>query len=309
MLQYLRGLLMGAADIIPGVSGGTVALILGIYERLVTAISHFDRTLVGHVKGRRFSEAAEWIDLKFLAFLFGGIGTGFVSLARLMHHLLDHERQHTFAVFFGLIIASSVLVGMMVGRWKTRNVVLLIFGALFAFVLVGLPLLETPPQNDLYALLCGMIAICAMILPGISGSFILLLMGKYHDVTGIIKDIPSGTVSGEQWATLGFFGLGAAVGLISFSKFLRWLLKIAHDPTMAVLCGFMIGSLRRIWPFQHDTTPEITRFSLKVFEPFWPDFSSGNVWLSLLLVVLAGSAVFALDWLSRRIQPKDHPTT
>jgi len=305
--QVGRGLLMGAADIIPGVSGGTVALILGIYERLVTAISRFDRTYLEHIAKRRTAAAIAHIDLRFLLTLLIGIGIGAVALAGLMHHLLDHQRQQTFAVFFGLILASSVIVGRKAHAWSLRSIPVAALGAVFAFFLVGLDVLESPPESPSYLFLCGAISICAMILPGISGSFILLIMGKYSLVIGILKEFARLRMTYDAFVTIAVFASGALIGLLSFSKFLKWLLKTHHDLTMIVLCGFMLGSLRKIWPFQIDQSPDVKKFAAKNFEPYLPDLSAGDVQLSLALMVAAFAFVFVLEHYSARLTAKDEP--
>ncbi|MGD9854788.1 MAG: DUF368 domain-containing protein, partial [Planctomycetaceae bacterium] len=261
-LQAGRGLLMGAADIIPGVSGGTVALILGIYNRLVTAISRVDGTLVGHVRHRRWRAAAKHIDLRFLIALSLGIVTGIASLGSLMHWLLENQRQHTLAAFFGLIAASSFLVGRLIHRWSPAVTALLVAGAAGAVWIVRQPALTHPPDALWYVFFCGVLGICAMILPGISGAFILLILGKYHDLTGIIKDTLKLHITADNIATVVVFAAGCALGLIGFSKFLRWLLGRHESETMAVLCGFMLGSLWKSWPYQRDRTPPVAEFVL-----------------------------------------------
>ena len=291
---------MGAADIIPGVSGGTVALIVGIYERLVTAISHCDGTFVGHLTHRRWRAAAAHIDLRFLVFLGLGIGCGAVALGAVMHTLLEDYRQFTLAAFFGLIGASCWLVAKLVGQWRVGEVIAAIAGAAFALWLVQQEALNHPPDALWYVFLCGVIAICAMILPGISGSFILVILGKYHDVTGIIKSALHLDVTSRDVVTVIVFALGCAVGLIGFAKFLKWLLHRHHAVTMATLCGFMAGSLLKIWPFQRDLTPEIVelkhkRFALMNLAELPID---GRFWLTLVVAGLAVVLVLALDRLS-----------
>lgn len=303
---------MGGADIIPGVSGGTVALILGIYDRLVTAISRFDLQLLKHIKDRQWKAAAEHIDFRFLAGLGTGVGCGIVGLASLMHYLLDHHWQMTFAAFFGLIFASSFLVGRMVTKWAPAEIVALIGGALGAYALVGLPLLDNPPDHPVYVFFCGTIGICAMILPGISGSFILLLLGKYSDITGMIKSVPKQLLAGQfpinELITLTIFAAGCAIGLITFSKFLRWLLKRHYSITMALLCGFMAGSLRKIWPFKIDNTPDVTEFKQKVFEniPLNGITIDGTFWTLIGVIVVSAAFVLVLDFVT---SGHDQPTT
>jgi putative membrane protein len=333
-----RGLLMGSADIVPGVSGGTVALILGIYQRLVTAISHFDATLLGCVRRRQWSAAAEHIDLRFLAALGCGILTGIASLASLMNELLtqDDTRPLTLAAFYGLIVASTVLVARMVhakdNSARIRVVTMAVIGAAFAYWLTGLTPASTEP-NKVYVLLCGMIAICAMILPGISGSFILLLLGLYMYITGIVRRSLKFDVTADDLLTLAIFAAGCVIGLISFSKILRWLLDKFEALTMAILCGFMAGSLRRIWPLKKEVTdptdeyvsqlrlpPDVIQKTLEApfdqrltmlkeaglslkdrrFENIWPAESDERLWLIATIVLGAAVLVFVLDWVSQR---------
>jgi putative membrane protein len=302
-----RGFLMGAADIVPGVSGGTVALILGIYQRLVGALSRVDRTLMQLLAQRQWTAAARYLDLRFLVALATGIVTGIVSLASLMHYLLQYQRNPTLAVFFGLILASSFLVGRMVGlRRKHENVLPVVLGlaaALFAYWLVGLPQLqgsETIP----YFFLCGVLGICAMILPGISGAYILWMLGAYVSVTGMLKSLLHLEVSPHQLGLLASFVAGCAVGLLGFSKLLQWLLRAAHRPTMAVLCGFMLGSLRKMWPFQRDVTPWETELKLKTYENYRPEVWGADEWLCVALAVAAFVGVVALEaWAARSQRP------
>ena len=282
--QVARGFLMGGADIIPGVSGGTVALILGIYQRLVTAISHFDLSFLECVSRRQWRSAAQHADLRFLVTLGCGIGTGILSLASLMHYLLEHQMTATYAVFFGLILSSSILVARMVKRWSISSMICLITAAVGAFIVVGLPALETPPEGNTYVFVCGTIAICAMILPGISGSFILLILGKYHEITGLLRGLLHGDFHVAALVTLAVFAAGCFVGLLGFAKVLRWLLSHFESPIMAFLCGLMIGSLHKIWPFESGL----------------PQQFDGEFVLVVVLAVSGAAFVFLLDWLSRR---------
>ncbi len=298
LAHIARGFLMGGADIIPGVSGGTVALILGIYERLVGAISHIDGHFLGLLSRRQWSSAAEYLDLRFLIALAIGILSGIASLASLMHYLLLHQRPYTLAVFFGLILASSYIVMGMVRPNTTEQRFgcygLALVAAFFAYWLVGLEHLGFH-DHLAYFFLCGMVAICAMILPGISGSYILWLLGAYVAVTGIIKDVLKFQCSTREFTCLLVFAAGCAVGLIGFSKLLKWLLARAHAPVMAVLGGFMIGSLRLMWPFQRDLTPLVDKLKEKRFDPVMPPALDGQVTLCLTLAIAAVLAVLALE--------------
>ncbi|NOX54080.1 MAG: DUF368 domain-containing protein [Planctomycetes bacterium] len=281
---FVGGMLMGAANIVPGVSGGTVALILGFYARLVTAISRVDLTLTRLLRTKAWRQAAEHLDLWFLSVLAAGNAAGILGLATLMHYLLVYQRTATYAAFFGLIIGSSVLVGRMVRRWHISSIVCLLGATGFAFVLVGLPALSTPPEGLLYLFVCGVVSICAMILPGISGSFVLLIMGKYELVTGILRDLVHGEVHRATVLILLVFAAGCVVGLLAFAKLLRWLLIHFESQTLAFLCGLMLGSLRKLWPFPEGLPAPL----------------DATAALALTIAVCGAAAVFLLDWLAQR---------
>lgn len=300
LTQVGRGLLMGGADIIPGVSGGTMALILGIYERLVTAVSHFDLTFLGQLRKRQWAKAAEHCDLRFLATLLCGILVGIAGLATLMHYLLRDHLELTLSAFFGLILASSLVVARSMERWNILNALFAAAGGAFAYWLVGQPF-SKGAEGYAYLFLCGTVAICAMILPGISGAFILLIMGKYKFVTGVIKDLVHGKLTGDNVLVMAVFGIGCVVGLLTFSKFLRWLLARYHGQTMAVLCGFMIGSLRRIWPYKvKPGVGEELDVTQSRLSNAWPETFDAQVAAAIALAIAAAAFVLVLDWVSRR---------
>jgi putative membrane protein len=297
-----RGVLMGGADIIPGVSGGTVALIVGIYERLVTAISHFDLDLLRLLRQRRWIQAGLHVDLPLLVPLGIGILIGFIVMTILMHFLLSTEqtRSLTMAMFFGLIFASGILVALMIhvrsAGELARCVAVAVLGALFAWWVAGLNSDGATSPHLAYVFLSGAIAICAMILPGISGAMILLILGVYIHLT----EIPGSMLHGQDvimgLVTVMTFGAGCAIGLVTFSKILHWLLAQHHAVTMSVLCGFMFGSLRKLWPFQLDLTPEIEKVKLKTFEPFIPSELSGHVFAVVAVFLVAVLLVWTVDW-------------
>ncbi|HIF01716.1 MAG TPA: DUF368 domain-containing protein [Planctomycetes bacterium] len=294
------GFAMGAADIVPGVSGGTVALILGVYERLIAAITRCDATFLKLLFSRQWRAAADHIDLRFITALGCGIAVGIGGLASLMTYLLSNQMSFTFAVFTGMIIASSMIVARRIPKWNIQLVGMLLLGSVVALRLVTLSVLQNPPESLWYLYLCGMIGITAMILPGISGAFILLLLNRYHYITDSIKGLVHGNIDIAVITALFVFGMGCLTGLLSFSRVLRWLLSRYHDETMAVLCGFMLGSLYKLWPFQRDATPDVEKFKHKTFENFIPDAFTSQVWVAIVLCVCGVSVVLLLDVFGRR---------
>lgn len=270
---FIRGLLMGSADAVPGVSGGTIALIVGIYQRLITAISHFDFHLVKMVCTFQFRKALDYIDFKFLFPLICGIGTALVAVLSSMNYLLNEQRMYVLSVFFGLIAASCILVIKKIHLHKVSSWIFLVLGAVFAFWLVGQPFMQGSEHAYSWLFVCGMIAICAMVLPGISGSYILLILGEYTFMSELVKQTASNLLHGQMPEThyllsVAVFLCGCVVGLIGFTKILKIMLAKFEQSTLAILCGFMVGSLRSLWPFQNkeilreatETTKEIARY-------------------------------------------------
>ncbi len=296
------GFLMGAADIVPGVSGGTMALILGIYPRLVSAISKADATLLSKLAARHWKDAANHLDLRFLIALGIGIVTGIGSLASLMKHLLTHHRSLTYACFAGLIFASTLLVSRHIHRWTMQHIGAALLGTIFALRLVTLDAMQSPPDTYWYLCMCGMIGITAMILPGISGAFILLLLQRYFYIVEKLKDLLHGNVSAEVIIPIAVFCFGCLVGLLLFSRVLRWLLTHHEQTTMAVLCGFMLGAMYCLWPFQQDITPDELDMKRKVFAHFMPQRFDASVGMAALLFTFSAAAVLVLDRLSKRFR-------
>ncbi|TWU56542.1 hypothetical protein Poly51_24530 [Rubripirellula tenax] len=295
LINVVRGFLMGAADTVPGVSGGTVALILGHYTRLVTAISHVDRHLLGLVKEKQFAAAARHLDVRFLAALGAGIAIGIVSLSGLMHWLLEHRMPQTFAVFLGLLVASVWIVKGYVDRWSLGRVVAFLAGAAVAIVITLLPM-GTGNMSLPYLFFSASIAICAMILPGISGAFVLLLLGVYHGVTGLIKDAAKGNFSIESLTQIAVFASGCLVGLLAFSKVLRWLLEHHRSTTMAWLVGLMVGSVGKLWPLQRPTAATAhEKLKFQVMEYVSPANWDGSLLVLAALAVGAAVAVMAIE--------------
>lgn len=298
-----RGICMGAADVVPGVSGGTVALVLGIYERLLRAISHVDLHLLQLVRRRQWREAAGHVDLRFLMTLAGGVGLGFLAMTLVMHRLLtsEYSRALTMAAFFGMIAASSILVAMRIRIRSTPHALGLlacgVIGAAVALWLAQVHGRAVEPSYG-YVFLCGAVAICAMILPGISGAMMLMLLGVYTYLSGIPEALLHGERIGPNLITVVVFGAGCGFTLILFSKVLRWLLAHHHESTMALLCGLMFGALYKLWPFQADMTPEVQQWKLKEFRPIWPTALDGHALVVVIVALCALGLVLGVHWLT-----------
>ncbi|HBT56634.1 MAG TPA: DUF368 domain-containing protein [Pseudomonas sp.] len=300
LLIFLRGVAMGAADVVPGVSGGTIAFISGIYDRLLAAIAACTpNKLVWLLRGR-FADTWRAIDGAFLLTLLAGIVCSIATLARLITYLLTHHGLLVWSFFFGLILVSVYLVGREIPRWNLAAVMAAVLGALFAYLItVASPLaLSLTPLN---VFLGGCIAICAMILPGISGSFILLLLGLY---TGILQAVKS-----ADFALLGLFALGCITGLLCFSRLLSWLLNHLRSVTLAFLTGLLIGSLNKGWPWKQTLTWRVDSHGervplqeLNLLPQRYAELTGEpSLWQAgMALMVLGVVLVLLLEWWGRR---------
>lgn len=242
-LFVLKGMGMGAANVIPGVSGGTIALITGIFERIINALKSFDGKAISLLFKGRFKEFFDYVDFYFLVAVFSGMVISIVSLARVFEYLFSNYPVYIWSFFFGLILASVYFVGKTVGKWKLSVVINFIVGSAVA---LWLSFLNPATQNDsfVYLVICGVVAICSMILPGLSGSFVLMLMGNYELVMiNAVNDI--------NLKVIFPVGIGAVVGLVAFSHFLSWIFKKFKDETISILTGFILGSLSIIWPWKN----------------------------------------------------------
>ena len=246
----VKGACMGAADVIPGVSGGTIAFITGIYDEFVGSIARVDMEAVRMLLKGRIRDFWAHINGWFLLSVVAGIGVSVVTLAGLMQTLLTTYPIQTWAFFFGLIVASSMFILRGISGWKVREVLLVILGVILGVTICTLSPTQTPDALW-FILLSGALAICAMILPGISGSFILLILGKYQYIMGAISGLVAGQDFGHNLLILGVFMTGAVVGILGFSKFLHWLLARWNKETLIVLAGFIIGSLVKVWPWSN----------------------------------------------------------
>lgn len=240
-LLMLKGMGMGAADVVPGVSGGTIAFIVGIYDELINTIKSINLQSLKLLFTFKFKEFWKAVNGNFLFSLFAGIAISVFSLAQLITYLLVAHPILVWAFFFGLVLASTWFVAKDIEGWNWKTVLSFIIGAVIAYYITVVTPAETP-TNLLFIFLCGAIAICAMILPGISGSFILVLLGKYHYIMDAVK--------GLDLLILCVFGVGAFIGITSFSRVLSYALKHFRNVTMAVLAGFMLGSLNKVWPWK-----------------------------------------------------------
>lgn len=254
-LIALKGMAMGAADVVPGVSGGTIAFISGIYEELIETIHGINWGLLKLWRKEGFLNAWRSYNLGFLATLFFGVLISILSLAKLITWLLKAHPVMVWAFFFGLVLASIIYVGSQVSKWRLPVILVLLVGLIVAYSITLARPIGTP-ENNWFLFLAGFIAIIAMILPGISGAFILLLLGAYSEVIGTVSGLGDGITSsnwdlaGSSLFKLGVFALGAITGLKLFSRVLNWMFKHYKDLTLALLTGFMIGALNKIWPWK-----------------------------------------------------------
>ncbi len=295
LVLALKGCAMGTADVVPGVSGGTIAFISGIYEELIESIRSVDLTALKLLARLRLRDFWRRIHGNFLLPLFCGIGVAVFSLARLMTYLLEHHPVAVWSFFFGLIVASALLVARQVGRWNGLRVAALCLGIGAAWWITFATPAETP-ETWWFVFLSGAIAICAMILPGISGAFILLLLGKYQFILQAVSDL--------NIPVLLVFLAGAVVGIVSFSHLLAWLLERWHDTTVAVLMGFMIGSLNKVWPWKE--VLETYTDSHGVAQPLvetnvWPVHFDGA---ALLLCAAGFALICGIEFTVRKIEKK-----
>lgn len=291
---------MGAADVVPGVSGGTIAFISGIYEELLNSIKSIQPSVLTTLKNEGIKSAWAQINGTFLITLFAGIAVSILSLARVIKHLLENFPELLWAFFFGLIIASAIFIGKQITKWSASGIVALFAGAGIAYYITIAAPAEAP--TDLWFIfVAGMVAISAMILPGISGSFILLLMGLYNHIIGAIKDF--------QLEVIAVFGAGCVVGLLTFSHVLSWMFRNFKNTTLALLTGFMIGSLNKVWPWKKTLETRINSHGIEV--PFLQEnvlpsnylTETGNdpYLLGAIALVLVGFAVvYGLESFSKQ---------
>ena len=288
-MLVLKGMGMGAADVVPGVSGGTIAFIVGIYDELIDSIKGIDgRTLKLLLTGKFVSFWKE-ANCGFLLSVIAGIAISVFSLAKIITWLLANQPVLVWSFFFGLVLASTWFVAKSIKGWSWKSVLAFVCGAAIAwFVTVATPA-ETP-SSLAFVFLCGAIAICAMILPGISGSFILVLLGKYFYIMDAVKSL--------RIVVLGTFAVGAVVGIALFSRLLSFALKHARSITLATLSGFMLGSLNKVWPWKQVIETYVDRHG--VVKPLvetnvLPDV---QIWQGFALMIIGFAIVYVIEKIS-----------
>ncbi|MGB0429107.1 MAG: DUF368 domain-containing protein [Bacteroidia bacterium] len=295
-LLFIKGVAMGAANVIPGVSGGTIAFITGIYDKLIDSLKSIDVKAIKLFFSFKFKEFAEYINLKFLAALFLGIGVSLVTLGKLLKWLFEVYPIEVWAFFFGLIIASVYSVGKAIKKWNLSSIGGIILGTTVAVALAFLKP-ATESQNFIYLILCGVVAICSMLLPGLSGSFVLILMGNYKLI--MLTAIPEGNLS-----VIAPVAIGALVGFIALSHFISYMLKKHELSTIGTLTGFILGSLLVIWPWKNEVflKDETGNLLLKEgekvvmgYEWFTPSFSENQTIIALILMLVGAALVLLID--------------
>ena len=314
LIIWLKGIAMGAADVVPGVSGGTIAFISGIYEELLESIDGINLKFFGVWKTDGFKAAWRSINGNFLLTLFLGIAISIVSLAKLIKWLLVNESVLLWSFFFGLVLASVFYIGKQIRSWNIWITIAIIVATILSYLVTITDPLASP-ENNLYLLFCGFIAIIAMILPGISGAFILLILGAYETAINTVDDLF------QSLATLNFdlfkaafikflmLALGAIIGLKSFSKLLNWMFKNYRNLTLAMLTGFMIGSLNKIWPWKETLIWRTNSKGIEVplkeesISPF--AFGGDNqLMVAIVLMVTGFLTIFLLERLSSNLTDK-----
>lgn len=303
--NFLKGMGMGAANVIPGVSGGTIALITGIFERLINSIKSFNLTALKLFFTGKWKAFAEHVDLKFLVAVFLGIAAAILSVAKLFKFLFENYPVYIWAFFFGLIIASIYYVGRTVNKWNLGSILFFAIGTGIALLIAfGTPAQEN--HNFLYLILCGVVGTCSMILPGLSGSYVLLLMGNYEYV--MIDAVNMLTTS--PWEGIKILipvVIGAVIGLLAFAHLLSWIFKNFHDQTVALLTGFILGSTPIIWPWKHAVTNALKDGTEKVvgYQWQWPAINT-EFFIALAIMLLGAAIIIVTEQLAskKEKQPK-----
>lgn len=293
---FSKGVCMGVADLIPGVSGGTVAFITGIYEQLLDAIGSINKSFLQELKKGQIKQALALVHVRFLAVVLGAIITTIFAFARVMHYLMTEHTVWTWSLFFGLIGASIVVVFReLTAPFSWRQMLPLIGGTIAAYIIVSLIPVDTP-ETAWFLYLCGLISISAMILPGLSGSFLLLILGKYEFVTAAVKN----PFAPGAFEILVLFVLGALTGAMGFTRILNWFLKHYRPETMAFLTGILVGSMKKVWPWKEVLETRLVGGKERVLREanILPELSQDTA-IAVVLMVLGLVFVLVLDRLSQ----------
>lgn len=291
----LKGMAMGAADVVPGVSGGTIAFISGIYEELINSINQIGPALFKTLPKKGIGAAWNEVNGNFLLSLFAGIAVSVITLAKFISWLLVNEPVLLWSFFFGLVVASVIFVARAIEKWRLATLIMLVLGAVVAFYITQLPPVENTASLP-YLFLSGALAICAMILPGISGAFILVLLGSYKTVLDAVHE--------RNLLTLATVFLGALFGLLSFARILKWMFQHYKDLTLALLTGFIVGSLNKIWPWKvvlesrvfDDKTIPVLEENVSPFN--YPE--APQLLLAIVLALAGFSLIFILEKLAAK---------
>lgn len=314
------GLCMGTADIIPGISGGTIAFIMGFYQDLINSIKSLNGLAFQQLFQGKFRLFFNTISWKFLIGLVTGIVIAMVSLAHLVLSILNHElyRIYLYATFFGLIIASSVLCGWQLQRWSLKPFLAFLIAAIVAFFLTGSTISPLPSHDlfdvklfDTWIILCGALAFSAMILPGISGSYLLTILGVYAPAVAALADFTAGLARGQfdldSFILLANILIGILLGAIFFTRCISWVLNKYHDIAIAGLTGFMVGALRSVWPFwNYQYTPLPLNLEkgpqLEILDPILPSLMIPETWIAISLALCGAALIFGMHFAAREQQ-------
>ena len=299
LFQYiiitLKGIAMGAADVVPGVSGGTIAFISGIYEELVSSINNINFSFFKNWKNQGFQKAWQDLNGNFLLALAIGIAISVLSLAQLISWLLENEPILVWSFFFGLVLASVFFVARDINKWNFSTIIVFLVGAALAFVITSM----TPATNNEslpFLFLSGALAVCAMILPGISGAFILVLLGSYKTVLDAVHQ--------RDYLIILVVGTGAVFGLLSFARLLKWMFQRYKNLTLALLTGFILGSLNKIWPWKKVlASKEIADKTIVLKEANVSPFvyqGDNQLQMAILLALIGFSVIFILEKLASK---------
>lgn len=322
VLLFVKGMAMGAADVVPGVSGGTMAFITNIYERLISSLNKIDLTAFKYLAKGRLKDLFDRVNGFFLITLLLGVLTAVFTLAKLVLFLLNNHPILVWSFFMGLIMASAYVVAQRIKKWQIGVIIAIISGTVIAYLITETGIVETPDKG-IYIFIAGLISIMAMILPGISGSFILVVMNKYQliissmsSLAEALKESLSRLING-QWGQLGaafqqadvlplvFFYTGTITGLLTFAKVLNWLFQRYHDLTVAMLTGFLIGSLNKVWPWKETLSYYTDRHGEKKpldQENILPESLNGEVWMALGLIILGFILVVLIERTSAEVK-------